>query len=453
MSVLLDLVYLAAALIASPWIIYRLTARGNWHGLAARFGAGLGDPIHRSIWLHGSSAGEIALLVPLVDLLERKGITSPIVISAYSATGYAAARRAFPARRVIFFPFDLSFVVRRCFRRLDPCLIVIVEAELWPNFLRAARRREVPVALINGKMSERSCRFHARTGVVPMLLRSLSLVAVQSRTYAERLLSLGVPQEKVCVTGNMKYDLLVPTDETAYALELRARFGFDDADVVIIGGSTHENEDEALILALKRLAAEQRGAGLVLVPRYPRDAERIGRIARDHGLASIRKTAVDRGTAEAPGTAGILIVDTVGELRALYGIADIAFVGGSLFFRGSNRGGHNLMEPAVLGLPVVFGPYHASFADTARELLDAQGGFEAQDAEDLVEILRRLLTEPELRRSAGRSAREVIVEGRGATQRNFDLLMPLIAAADGRLPASGLGPTMPPAVSDLDLNA
>ena len=453
MSVLLDLIYLLAALIASPWVVYRLFVRGDRRSLAARFGAGLGDAVHGSIWLHGSSAGEIALLVPLVDRLERSGVTNPIVISAYSATGFSAARKAFPGRRVIFFPFDLSFVVRRFFDRLDPRLIVIVEAEFWPNFLRTAARRNVPVAVINGKISDKSFRFHARTRFVPALLRGIELVAVQTTAYGQRLLELGFPSERLRVTGNMKYDLTHAPDQEADARELRARLGYEEDDVVIIGGSVHEREDEALIVAFERLVVDHPRAALVIVPRYPRDAERAEQLAAAHGFAAVRKTVVDQESLAPPGAAGVFVVDTVGDLRALYGIADIAFVGGSLFFRGSNRGGHNLMEPAVFGLPVVFGPFNFSFADTARELVTARGGFEVGGVDALIDVLRRLLDDAVLREVAGSRARDVVAKGQGATQRNFDLLMPLIDAANGRLPASGLGPTMPPAMSDLDLNA
>ncbi len=453
MSVLLDLIYLLAALTASPWIVYRLFMRGDRRSLAARFGAGLGDAVHGSIWLHGSSAGEIALLVPLVDRLERSGVSNPIVVSAYSATGYSAAHKAFPGRRVIYFPFDLSFVVRRFFRRLDPRLIVIVEAEYWPNFLRTAARGKVPVAIINGKMSEKSFRFHARTRLVPALLRRVELVAVQTHAYGQRLLALGFPRERLRVTGNMKYDLTSAPEQVADSRELRARLGYADDDVVIIGGSVHEREDEALIVAYEKLVARHAGTGLVLVPRYPRDAERVEQFAATRGFSVARKTAVDRGDTPAPGTAKIFVVDTVGDLRALYGIADIAFVGGSLFFRGSNRGGHNLMEPAIFGLPVIFGPYNFSFADTAAELVTVGGGFEVRDVDALVDVLQRLLDDPTLRAGAGSRARDVIAQRKGATQRNFDLLLPLIDAANGRLPASAVGPTMPPAMSDLDLNA
>jgi 3-deoxy-D-manno-octulosonic-acid transferase len=445
-SVLLDLFYLLAAVVASPWIAYRLIARGDWRELAARFGAGLGKPIRDCIWLHGSSAGEIALLTPLVRLLESSEIDNPLVISAYSSTGVAAARKSFPQHRVIVFPFDLSFVVRRVLRRLDPRLIVIVESEYWPNFLLAVSRRRVPVAVINAKMSERSFRFHARTRVVPLLLRRLTIFAVQTSTHEQRLRALGIVADRVHVTGNMKYDLATVPGPTVAAERLRERLGFARGDVVIIGGSVHEREDAALIDAYIRVRRDYSRAGLVIAPRYPQDTARVERLAREAGLETIRKTALE---VEPPGrtpATRVLIVDTVGELRALYTVADVAFVGGSLFYRGSNKGGHNLMEPAILGLPVVFGPFNFSFEDAARALVAAQAGYEVRDAEDLAETLRRLLGDTQLRAASGRRAREVIVAGQGATRKNFELLAPLIEAASLRLPVPNLGPTMPPAV-------
>ena len=448
---MLDFAYLIAAIVASPWIAYRLIARGDRLSVTARFGAGLGDSLHRSIWLHGSSAGEIALLVPLVQLLERGGIRNPLVISAYSATGYAAACKAFPGRRVIYFPFDLSFVIARFFRRFDPCLIVIVESEFWPNFLLAANRRKIPVAVVNGRISEKSRRFYSATRFVPMLLRHLSLVAVQTRANAQRFERLGLQADRIHVTGNMKYDLAHESSLAEAPGVLRARFGYSDEAVVILGGSVHEREDEALVCAFEALAAEQPHARLVLAPRYPRDAGRVAQCAAANGFTTIRKTAIDGGSGVAIGPTDILIVDTLGELRALYGLADIAFVGGSLFYRGSNRGGHNLMEPAIMGVPVLFGPYHSSFQDTARALIEADAGYEVRDADSVAEVLRDLLLDAQLRQAAGRRAREVILKRQGATSQNFELLYPLINAVNRRLPASSLSATMPPAMTDVDL--
>jgi 3-deoxy-D-manno-octulosonic-acid transferase len=189
---------------------------------------------------------------------------------------------------------------------------------------------------------------------------------------------------------------------------------------------------------------------LIIVPRYPRDAGRVEQAVRSRGQVAVLKTAVDRGEQTAPGSSGVLIVDTVGELRALYAVADIAFVGGSLFYRGSNKGGHNLMEPAILGLPTLFGPYNFSFAETVHELLRADAGFEVRDGTELEAVLISLVGNRQRRREVGGRAREVVLRGQGATQRNYELLVPLLGSGGERLPALAFERTMPPAVSDTD---
>ncbi len=450
MGLLLNLAYLVAVILASPWLIYRLVLRGDWHELPARFGWGLGSGLEGSIWLHGASAGEISLLEPLVKLIERDMPTTPLVISAYSSTGLAAARRAYPRHRVIFFPFDLTFIVSHFLSFFAPRLIVIVESDFWPNFLAAAQRLEISVAVINGKMSMKSFERNAKIHLLPILLRRILLFAVQSQEHAERLRRLGVPEERLCVTGNMKYDLVRPLTPLEQAAEIRSALGYRDGDVVVIGGSVHEKEDEALLDAFLGMTAHGSPGALILVPRYPRDAYRIEQAVRARGQPAVLKTAVDRGEQSPPGSRGVLIVDTVGELRTLYEVADIAFVGGSLFNRGSNKGGHNLMEPAILGLPILFGPYHFSFRETVEELLRADAGIEVQDGTELEAALIALAGNHERRQDLGGRAHDVVLRSQGATQRNYELLIPLLHSGGERLPASPFESTMPPAVGDTD---
>jgi 3-deoxy-D-manno-octulosonic-acid transferase len=449
MGLLLDIGYLAASLLTLPWLIYRMVVRGDWRGLPFRLGFGLGEPLAASIWLHGSSAGEIALLEPLVERLERDLPGAPLLISAYSSTGFTAARKAYPRHRVVFFPLDLSGIVNRFLRRFDPRLVVIVESEFWPNFLLATQQRAIPVAVINGKMSERSCRIHRRTRIVPSLLRRISIIAVQSQEHASRLHRLGVPAPRVRVTGNMKYDTARPLGRPEEAAELRDALGYDRRNVVIIGGSLHDREDDVLIDAFHTLA-QRHSTALILVPRYPADAGRIEQSIRDRGYEAVRKTDVDRGAKRPPGANGVLVVDTVGELRALYAAADIAFVGGSLFYRGSNKGGHNLMEPAVLGLPVLFGPYNFSFKDTAEDLLEAQAGLLIHDGVELEKKLEHLLSDQDARRRMGDRARKVVLSGQGASQRNYELITPLLRVPGECLRVSPIKRTMPRAASDAD---
>jgi 3-deoxy-D-manno-octulosonic-acid transferase len=449
-SLLLNLAYFFAALIASPWLCYRAFAHGDRRGLSSRFGFGLGGSLRSSIWLHGSSAGEIALLEPLVKLLEESKVGNPIVVSAYSATGLAAARKAFPNGRVVLFPFDFSFVVRRFLARFDPCLVVIVESDFWPNFLLAANRRDIPVAVINGKMSEKSYRLHSKLKVVPALLRKLELIALQSQEYSDRLSRLGIPEERLCVTGNMKYDLARTPRQSEAVRRLREQMQYVPQGVVIMGGSLHEAEHEVLLSAYEHVRAKHHDAALVLVPRYPKSAPRVESLVAAHGFEAVRKTRLDSGRAENLDSSKVLIVDTVGELRELYAVADIAFVGGSLFYRGSNKGGHNLMEPAILGLPVIFGPYHYSFQDAAQRLVEAQAGFEVRDLQELTRVLLLLLEDDDRRRECGRRARRLILDSQGATRRNFELLMPLVERVR-RLRVASVGRTMPPALGDADL--
>ncbi len=450
MGLLLDLGYLLGALTASPWLLYRLVKTGGWRRLPARFGARLGAPLEGSIWLHGSSAGEVSLLRPLIARLERDRPGVPLVVSTYTATGFAAAARAYPRHRVILFPLDLSPVVRRFLRRLDPGLVVIVESELWPNFLLAARARGVPVALLNGKMSEKSRSAYARTRIVPRTLRAVAALGVQSAEHAERFLALGVPAERVHVTGNMKYDLAEPVPDGDERRRLRARLGFGSGDVVVIGGSLHAGEHEALAAAFGALPPGA-GAGLVIVPRYPTDVPGVVELLRRRGFETVRKTALDRGHGPAPGRRAVLVVDTVGELGALYTAGDIAFVGGSLFFRGSNKGGHNVMEPAVRALAVLFGPYNFSFKETVEDLLRADAAMRVDDAAALTEALAALVCNPLRRAELGERARRVVLRGRGAAERNYRLIEPFMTPHAGRLQAPALDRTMPRASGDLDI--
>ena len=446
LALLLDLGYLLAGVVALPWLVHRLVRRGDAGGFLPRFGVGLGAGTNSSIWLHGASAGEILLLQALVRRLERDMPEIPLVVSAFSSTGLAAARRAFPRHRVVLFPFDLSVVVNRFLRRLRPRLVVIVEGDLWPNFLLALRRRDIPTVVLNGRMSERSCRRHALSRVVPSLMRAMPLIAVQGEEHARRLQRLGVEARRLHVTGNMKYDLAPPPLGTAEVCAFRECLAYGTRDAIIVGGSLHPGEDDALLRAWRRVSSgTQRPVALVLVPRYPSDAKRVERKVREYGRRALLKTAVDEGE-EAPGTEGVLIVDTLGELRALYAAADIAFVGGSLFFRGHNRGGHNLMEPAIAGIPVLFGPHHSSFAETAEALVEAGAGAVVHDWEELAERLLRLIEDESGRRRMGMKARAAILNRQGATERNYTLLHPLLRSKTEHTRAPGRGIEAPRAV-------
>jgi 3-deoxy-D-manno-octulosonic-acid transferase len=425
MRLLLDFVYLIACIIASPWLAYRLCVSGR-RDFAARFGFGLGLGLPSCVWLHGSSAGEVAVLRTLVAALERDHPETPLVISAFTATGLATARRLYSRHRIVPLPVDLSFVVTRFLKRFNPRLLVVAESEFWPNLFRVAHGRGVPAALVNGKMSAKSFRVHARTRLVPSVLAKFALLAVQTAEHAQRLRALGVPEARLHITGNMKYDLTEASAGAERGRELRAALGFAPTDVVLIGGSLHDQEDEALLDAYAAARAVNGDTALIIVPRYPADASAVEERARVRGFAVTRKTAVDAGTATPPGRSGVLLVDTVGELGRLYALADLAFVGGSLFYRGANKGGHNLMEPAIFGVPVLFGPYNFSFKETVDDLLAADAGRLVHDAAELREAILALVVDHDGRRALGLRAQRVVDLGRGATARNYELLVQLL---------------------------
>jgi 3-deoxy-D-manno-octulosonic-acid transferase len=450
MGLTLDFFYLLACLALSPWLLARFAMRRGRQDLPARFGGRLGGPLEGSIWLHGSSAGEISLLKPLVTLLERDFPGTPLVISAFTMTGLAAARRLYAAHRVVAFPFDLSFVVKRCLKHFDPLLVIVVESELWPNFISAAHRRGIPLAVVNGKMSERSRRRYARTWLIPRALAKLDLIAAQTVEHAERFRSLGVPPERIRVTGNMKYDLARASADPAAAAALRRELGYGPQDTVIIGGSVHAGEDEAMLQAYRAALAADSRAALILVPRYPDDVPSVAEHVRSAGHRAVVKSAVDSRREAAPGRTGVLIVDTVGELGRLYAAADLAFVGGSLYFRGANKGGHNLMEPAILGVPVLFGPYNFSFKETVDDLLAARAGCLVRDSGELAATVGELVADAARRRELGERSQHVVLAGQGATARNYALLVDLFGAQRRRLQAQHFDRKMPRAASGSD---
>jgi 3-deoxy-D-manno-octulosonic-acid transferase len=420
---ILDLAYVLAFILLSPlWLLMLVFKPATRAGLLQRFVPAAGQPVNDTVWLHGSSAGEIDLLRPLVERIEQRFPGNSIVISAFAISGYTFARKAFPQYRVIYFPADLSFVVRHFFGVLHPVLIVVVESEFWPNFFATAKRSKIPLCVLNGKMSAKSFRSHRKTGLIAWALRKVSLFAVQTDDHAARLRGLGVDAASIHVTGNMKYDLSDAADGSEERRKLRSEYDLGDDMPVWIGGSIHRGEDEALAWAQSRLAGGKYALQLVIVPRYPADAPAIAGVFKNHGLKAVRKTELDGGgEAVFSDPRSVLIVDTIGDLKRYYAMSDVAYVGGSLHFRGSNKGGHNLMEPAILG------PYNFSFQETVRALLDGDAGLLVHDQDEIYRALKAFLDSPGSAAEMGAKARQVILRNRGATEQNFTLIEPYIS--------------------------
>ena len=377
--------------VALPLILLRLAWRA-WRAPAyarrvgERFALGLAPLQPDGIWLHAVSVGESIAAAPLVRELLARYPQLPITITCMTPTGSERIRALFPAEQYAgriqhcYLPYDLPWTAARFLRQLRPRLAVIMETELWPNFIAACERRAIPVVLANARLSERSARGYARFArlTAPMLAR-LQLIAVQSAAEAQRFLQLGARPEAVQVTGSIKFDLQVDAQLLARATACRADWG---ARPVWIAASTHAGEDEIALAAHRQLLARWPQALLILVPRHPERFNSVYELCQRQGFATCRRSA----GVQLQATDALLLGDTMGELLFLYALADVALVGGSLVA----NGGHNLLEPAALGKPVLSGPHLFNFLEISSQLREAGALREVQDADSLAREVAQL---------------------------------------------------------------
>lgn len=420
MSLLLDAAYLAGLAAASPYLAFKaLTSEKYRTGYAERLGRIAPREGERPCtWIHAVSLGEMNLIRPLVAALEEAHPDHELVFSTATNTGHAQAHKLYPGRRAFYFPLDFSWVARKVLRRIRPDLILLVELELWPNFLAAAAREDVPVVVVNGRISDRSFpRYRHIRPLVRRWLRGIALFCMQSETYAERARQLGAPPERVVVTGNVKFDATpsAPEVEPGFA----ASFGLRPDEPLLVGGCTWPGEDEALLAAYECLRADFPGLRLLLAPRQAERFDAVERLIRQAGLPCVRRTALreGKGAAELPPDA-VLLLDTVGELARVYALGTLVFVGGSLI----PHGGHNIIEPSGLSKPVLFGPHTGNFRDVTDELLAHDAALCVADGAELEAACRRLLADPDAAAALGTRAREVVDRNRGATRRTLEAI-------------------------------
>jgi len=420
LDVTYDLGWLLAALVGSPWLLWKsLTAPGFANMLAARFGRGLGAVPRATrprLLVHGVSVGEVKAARSVVTELEARYPEFEVVISTMTETGVEVARSTYPGRSVVRFPADLSFIVRRFLRRVDPVFVVLVELEVWPNFLRLCNREGRTVAVVNGRITPRShARYVLFRRVVPQF-RRISLLCVQSDEYAERFRQLDVPGERILVTGNVKVDGL-RTGGVDAGDELGRLLGPAAGQEVLVAGSTHEPEEVLLAAAWRAVVP---GARLILVPRHPGRAGATQQALSARGMAPQRLSELRAGREE-PDPTRPALVDTIGELEGIYGLADVVFVGGSLI----PHGGQNMLEPAAQGKACIFGPHVRNFTHEAGLLLEAGAARQVADETELAQALRELLGDLEQRERMGTAAMRAVSAQRGATRLTVDALAAL----------------------------
>jgi 3-deoxy-D-manno-octulosonic-acid transferase len=429
---LYDCILLLAALVLIPCYYFRgVKYRSFRQGIKERLGffaPGRLDCLagRRVFWIHAVSVGETRAALPLVKALKKEYPQAALVISNVTETGHEIAFQVAEADCCLFFPYDFSPVVRRVLRRIRPALIVIVETEIWPNFIRLANESGIPVVLVNGRISDRSYpRYQWIKMFIRPVLQQFSRFCMQTAEDARRLRMLGAPVGKVRISGNVKFDLDIPLPDDDDAARLRKRFHLPGAELVWVAGSTHAGEEEAVVDVYQRLAGEETRLRLVLVPRHPERCSGVGKMLAERGIPFVRRCEL---TAAAPPVAAgtVLLVDTVGELQQLCAVADLVFVGGSLV----PVGGHNVLEASAVRRPVIFGPYMHNFREISQLLLAAGGGIMVADAGELLEVVRQLVGSGKKRQALGNAGYELIDKNRGATAFTLEMIRDVLAGGD-----------------------
>ena len=372
------------------------------------------------VWFHTVSAGETIAAAPLIRTLREDFPDLPFLVTTMTPTGSVqAVERLSDIADHCYAPYDFPEVVERFYARVAPKALVLMETELRPNLISMACARGIPVMLVNARLSERSARGYSRiSGLVRKMLNSIDLIVCQAPAHRDRFIALGADPERVQVAGSVKFDQFLPDDFDVQLLSLRRRFGMDTDIPVWIAASTHPGEDEQVLTAHRMLCERFGEIRLVVVPRHPVRVNEVVALIENAGLTYSRQS-------DAGGDGQVVIGDVMGTLQYMYGLADVAFVGGSLVA----VGGHNPIEPALCGLPVAVGPYQYNFAEVMEALSEAGSLVTVTDADDLAQVVGGWLEGEELRRRAGRAGLEVVAANRGAQEKVGRLIRDCVTAA------------------------
>ena len=419
----------AGLLVSLPYWIFQMKRRGKYRlGLRQRLGsvpAKLQPPCSRcTIWVHAVSVGEVLAVSRLVDEMRRRWPAARVVVSTSTDTGQKLARTRFGAESVFYFPLDFAFAIRPYLQVLQPELVIIAETEFWPNFLRLSKRNGARLAVVNARISDRSWPGYRRLRWwLPGVISKVDLFLAQTYEDRKRLIDIGAPEDRVEVTGNLKFDVEPPSPPPVMA-SLRKSFQESGAGPILVCGSTVDEEEERILLqAFQNILASHPRSVMILAPRHPERFPVVASLLESIGIRFWRRSL----WSGEPVSGGILLLDSIGELAPVYGLADIAFVGGSLV----PKGGHNIIEPARYGVPIVVGNHYENFRDII-------GLFQAHDAVRIVGpaelplVLMELISDEAERRTLGRRAAETWRSQTGATERTFaalERLRPLSAVS------------------------
>lgn len=424
MRFLLDVVYFLAGLAVGPMVLYRMIRHGRYRqGWGQRFGrVARKDPQKKCIWLHAVSMGEVNAAQTLLTQIEKQLPDFEVVISTTTDTGYARADKLFGQKwSVFYFPFDLSWVTRRAFSRLRPAVCLLMELEVWPNFVFTAHERKVPVIVVNGRISDRSFgRYRRIKWVTRSFFGKLDRVLAQTEEYAGRFRELGCPAERVLVTSSLKYDTAQVADQVEGADALAKQLNLQGTRLWVAGG-TGDDEEKVILDVHKSLTEDHRfdGLRLAVVPRKPERFDAVAELIERTGFPLIRYSQLKGTTSQVTNNGDAVILgDTMGDLRKFYSLATVIFVGRSLV----PMGGSDMMEAAALGKCTIFGPHTFNFRQTVEVLLKGQGALQVSDGDDLRKAMEKCLSDPAYAQTIAQSGQAVIRQNQGATARTMDVL-------------------------------
>lgn len=374
----------------------------------------------KPIWIHALSVGEVLSAVPLIKETSMRFGNRKIFVSVSTATGFQIAVRQIGniADAVFYYPYDLAFAVKYVTAKVDPAFVVIVESDIWPNFLFEMQHRHIPVILVNARMSQRSFRGYRCFGFFSKyLFLSFAHICTQSIKDAKRFIALGVPPDRITVAGNIKFEQKYNPGSKEEIENLQQRLQVHTSQKILLAGSTHKGEEEIILRAFSRMKKKYDELLLIVVPRDPERAGSVRRLFQSAGHAAVLLTALDRAGSD--GQYNVLVVDIIGVLKNLYALADVAFVGGSLV----NCGGHNPLEPAVFCKPILFGYDMSDFAEISNLLVTAGGAKCVQDAESLYHAASELLEDYQKATKMGQNAFKVFVDNKGAVDKTLKVIL------------------------------
>lgn len=419
MMLITDLLYIIAAVIISPMVVYRMIRQNRYrHGWKNRFGSiKRSHPSRTCLWIHAVSVGEVNATRKLVKQLQDKFNNLEIVISTTTDTGRERAGKLYSSEddiTVTYFPFDFSMIIRRAFQNINPSVCILMELEVWPNFVKIAAERNVPVIVANGRLSKKSFeRYRRFYFFVRHIFADLSLVLAQTEIYAERFRQIGCRENNIKVSGSLKYDTAEITEQTKGTDELREQLKLGNEPLWVAGG-TGNDEERIILQVYQRLIKDPQLSDLRLavVPRKPERFDEVAALIERMGFPLVRYSKIKRGEEVQIPENAVILGDTMGDLRKFYSLATIIFTGRSLV----PMGGSDMMEAAALGKCTVFGPYTFNFEQTVEELIKGQGAMRVKDADDLYETVKECLLEPDMAQRLAENGRDVIRRNQGATE-------------------------------------